>query len=327
MNNFRELQKYSLSLPGISHTIRLNMNRNNHSKCSDRQEDKPFGQYIPVNEETTLLPLLFESLRDRSKTAVKDLLKHGQILVNDEVTTQFNTPLKPGDKVFMSYRRGKVTFSNRLLNIVYEDDFVIVVNKHEGLLSIATDRVKERTAYHILSDYLKKCDPRNKIFILHRLDRDTSGLMMFAKTKAVQEKMQSNWNEAITERTYVAVVEGRPEKDADVLITNLKENADAHVFVVPEGGKESITRYKVLQTNGNYSLLELNLETGRKNQIRAQMEYIGHPIAGDFKYGADTNPAGRLMLHAQRLYFIHPDSGKEMRFDTRIPDSFKSLSR
>ena len=150
--------------------------------------------------------------------------------------------------------------------------------------------------------------------------------MMFAKTRAVQEKMQSNWNEMITERTYVAVVEGRPEKDSDLITTQLKENAEARVYVVADGGKDAITRYHLLRTNEKYSLLELNLETGRKNQIRAQMEYIGHPIAGDYKYGAETDPTGRLMLHAQRLYFIHPETGEEMRFDTRIPDSFKSLT-
>ena len=243
-----------------------------------------------------------------------------------QVTTQFDTPLHAGDVVTISYNRRKVVFNNPLLNIIYEDDAVIVVNKREGLLSVSTAKVRERTAFHILSDYLKKSDPRNKLFVLHRLDRDTSGLMMFAKTRAIQEKMQSNWNEMITERTYVAVVEGRPEKNSDLITTQLKENAEARVYVVAEGGKDAITRYNLLRTNDKYSLLELNLETGRKNQIRAQMEYIGHPIAGDYKYGAETDPTGRLMLHAQRLYFIHPETGEEMRFDTRIPDSFKSLT-
>ncbi len=296
-----------------------------NSKRNAGRGDEPRGQYFSVIEPTTLLPFLFESLKDRSKSAVKALLGHGQILVNDEVTTQFDTPLNPGDKVMVSYNRGRVAFNNRLVNIIYEDNFVLVVNKREGLLSVSTDRVRERTAYHILSDYLKKCDPRNKIFVLHRLDRDTSGLMMFAKSRAVQEKMQSNWNEMITERTYVAVVEGKPEKESDILTTNLQENSEARVYVVAEGGKEAITRYQVLRSNDKYSLLQLDLETGRKNQIRAQMEYIGHPIAGDYKYGAETDPTGRLMLHAQRLFFIHPETGEEMRFDTRIPDAFKSL--
>lgn len=323
MEYFPKLQKIVRIFAEIlSETI---MSRNRDLTRRRWQEKQLRGEYLPVEKETTLLPFLFESLKGRSKSAVKSLLSHGQILVNEQVITQFDTPLQPGDKVMVSHVRGKVTFNNRLLNIIYEDNAVIVVNKREGLLSVGTERIHERTAYHILSDYLKKSDPRNKIFVLHRLDRDTSGLMMFAKTRSVQEKMQSNWNEMITERTYVAVVEGKPEKNTDVLTTNLKENSEARVYVVPEGGKEAITRYDVLRTNDKYSLLELNLETGRKNQIRAQMEYIGHPIAGDYKYGAETDPTGRLMLHAQRLYFIHPETGEEMRFDTRIPDSFKSL--
>lgn len=291
-----------------------------------RTDNAPRGRNITVEQEATLLPFLFELLKEQSKTSVKALLSRGQILVNQQVTTQFDTPLHAGDVVTISYNRRKVVFNNPLLNIIYEDDAVIVVNKREGLLSVSTAKVRERTAFHILSDYLKKSDPRNKLFVLHRLDRDTSGLMMFAKTRAIQEKMQSNWNEMITERTYVAVVEGRPEKESDLITTQLKENAEARVYVVAEGGKDAITRYHLLRTNDKYSLLELNLETGRKNQIRAQMEYIGHPIAGDYKYGAETDPTGRLMLHAQRLYFIHPETGEEMRFDTRIPDSFKSLT-
>ena len=291
-----------------------------------RPDNAPRGRNITVEQEATLLPFLFELLKEQSKTSVKALLSHGQIWVNQQATTQFDTPLHAGDVVTISYNRRKVVFNNPLLNIIYEDDSVIVVNKREGLLSVSTAKVRERTAFHILSDYLKKSDPRNKLFVLHRLDRDTSGLMMFAKTRAVQEKMQSNWNEMITERTYVAVVEGHPEKDSDLITTQLKENAEARVYVVADGGKDAITRYHLLRTNEKYSLLELNLETGRKNQIRAQMEYIGHPIAGDYKYGAETDPTGRLMLHAQRLYFIHPETGEEMRFDTRIPDSFKSLT-
>lgn len=291
-----------------------------------RPDNAPRGRNITVEQEATLLPFLFELLKEQSKTSVKALLSHGQIWVNQQATTQFDTPLHAGDVVTISYNRRKVVFNNPLLNIIYEDDSVIVVNKREGLLSVSTAKVRERTAFHILSDYLKKSDPRNKLFVLHRLDRDTSGLMMFAKTRAVQEKMQSNWNEMITERTYVAVVEGRPEKDSDLITTQLKENAEARVYVVADGGKDAITRYHLLRTNEKYSLLELNLETGRKNQIRAQMEYIGHPIAGDYKYGAETDPTGRLMLHAQRLYFIHPETGEEMQFDTRIPDSFKSLT-
>lgn len=288
----------------------------------------PRGRKVTVKEENTLLPFLFDLLNQQSKSSVKALLSHGQILVNGKVTSQFDTPLAPGDEVTVSYERGKVEFSNPLLNIVWEDDDLIVVNKKEGLLSVSSTRVKERTAYHMLSDYVKKCDPRNKIFVLHRLDRDTSGLMMFAKNQRVQNALQSDWNSAITQRTYVAVVEGRPEKDTDLIVSNLTENTQMQVYITAEGnGKEAITRYRLLRSNGHYSLLELDLETGRKNQIRVQMQSIGHSIAGDYKYGAETDPTGRLMLHARRLFFIHPVTGEEMRFETRIPDAFVSLAK
>lgn len=293
-----------------------------------KQPDASREQKVTVTENTTLLPFLFQTLHQQSRTSVKALLGRGHISVNGTVTRQFDTPLAPPDVVSIHYGRGKVEFNNPLLNIVWEDDSLIVVNKKEGLLSVATDRVRERTAYHLLSDYVKKSDPRHKIFILHRLDRDTSGLMMFAKNRGVQEKLQSHWNEMITERTYVAVVEGRPEKERDLITSFLTENAQMQVYVTPTGdGKEAITRYHVLQSNGSYSLLELDLETGRKNQIRAQMQSIGHPIAGDNKYGAETDPTGRLMLHARKLYFIHPETGEEMKFETRIPTAFTSLAK
>lgn len=286
------------------------------------------GRKVVIKEENTLLPFLFQLLNEQSKSSVKALLARGQISVNGKLTAQFDTPLKPGDEVLVSYERGKVEFSNPLLSIVWEDDELIVVNKKEGLLSVSSERVKERTAYHLLSDYVKKSDPANKIFVLHRLDRDTSGLMMFAKNMRMQKELQSNWNSAITARSYVAVVEGRPEKDSDLLISNLTENSRMQVYVTAEGeGKEAITRYRTLSSNGHYTLLELDLETGRKNQIRAQMQSIGNSIAGDDKYGAETDPAGRLMLHARRLFFIHPATGEEMRFETRIPTTFTSLAK
>lgn len=288
----------------------------------------PRGRKVLVKEENTLLPFLLLLLNEQSKSSVKALLSYGQISINGKVTTHFSAPLVPGDEVMVSYERGKVEFNNPLLHIVWEDDSLIVVNKKEGLMSVSNERVKERTAYHLLSDYVKKSDPLNKIFVLHRLDRDTSGLMMFAKNQRVQRILQSNWNSAITVRSYVAVVEGRPERDSDLIISNLTENAKMQVYVTAEGeGKEAITRYHLLHSNGHYSLLELDLETGRKNQIRVQMESIGHPIAGDIKYGAETNPARRLMLHARRLHFIHPDTGEELCFDTQIPTAFTSLAK
>jgi 23S rRNA pseudouridine1911/1915/1917 synthase len=295
-------------------------NRNTNRSKSSRERK------VSVKEEGLLLPFLFQLLNGQSKSSVKAMLAHGQISVNGKLTTQFNDPLHVGDEVSINYGRGVEEFNNPLLTIVWEDDYLIVINKKEGLLSVSNSRVQERTAFHILSDYVKKKDPRNKIFILHRLDRDTSGIMMFAKDVDVQHRLRSTWNDSITQRTYVAVVEGKPEKETDLLVSNLMENKQMQVYVTSNGdGKEAITRYHVINSNGRYSLLELDLETGRKNQIRVQMQSIGHPIAGDYKYGAETNPTGRLMLHARRLFFIHPITGEEMRFETRIPDMFSSL--
>lgn len=304
------------------------MKRNSQQNRAFRGRPTGKEQLVVVKEENTLLPFLLEALKEHSRTSVKAMLGHGQISINKRMTRQFDAVLKPGDKVGINFGRGKVEFNNPLLRIVWEDDDLIVVNKKEGLLSISTDRVKQRTAYHFLNEYVKKSDPHNRIYILHRLDRDTSGLMMFAKSPMIKEKMQSNWNTAITTRTYVAVVEGRPEKDTDLIVSNLTENRKMQVYVTAEGdGKEAITRYKLLQSNGAYSLLALELETGRKNQIRVQMQSIGHPVAGDVKYGAETNPAHRLLLHAQKLYFIHPRTGEEMKFETRIPDIFLTTTK
>lgn len=278
-----------------------------------------------VKEPSGLLDFLLEKLAGQSKTSVKTLFRNRQVSVNRQ-PVPMDRPLQPEDVVEIDYDKKAVSFTHPMLRIVWEDDYLIVVEKKNGLLSMATDRVKERTAYHILSDYVKKCNPANRIFILHRLDRDTSGLMMFAKDREMQRHMQDNWNEAITERTYVAVVEGRPEKETDLLLSYLSENAGFKVYVTADGsGQEAITRYKVLRSNGRYSLLELNLETGRKNQIRAQLEAAGLPIAGDSKYGAATNPGGRLMLHARKLSFIHPQTGEELKFETPVPSRFNAV--
>lgn len=292
-----------------------------------KAKSAPRGRKVSIKEENTLFPFLQQLLSEQSKSSVKSLLVHRQISINGKVTTQFDAPLKAGDEVEISYERGREEFKHPLLRIIWEDNDLIVVNKKEGLLSVSNDRVKERTAYHLLSDYVKKTDERNRIFVLHRLDRGTSGLMMFAKNQRIQRILQSDWNSIVTARTYVAVVEGKPEKETDLIVSNLAENSQMQVYVTAgDDGREAITRYRLLHSNNNYSLLELNLETGRKNQIRAQMDYIGHPIAGDIKYGAETNPTGRLMLHARRIFFIHPDTGEEMRFETSIPAAFTSLA-
>ena len=291
-----------------------------------RPEEQGRGQSSIVKESNTLLPYLFELLSHQSKSSVKSLLKHGQISVNGRSVTHFDTPLNPGDKIFISHEKGRVEFNHPQLKIVWEDDELIVVDKKDGLLSVSDSPTQERTAYFLLTEYVKKINPRNRIFILHRLDKGTSGLMMFAKNRNIQEYLRENWHEMITRRTYVALIEGTPEKKEDTIITYLAENSRMKVYCTdPQNGKEAVSHYHVLNSNAEYSLIEVDLETGRKNQIRAQMEYIGHPVAGDPKYGALTDPAERLMLHARRLFFIHPATNQEMHFETPIPHKFREF--
>lgn len=284
------------------------------------------NRIFEIKEPSKLLEFLYTAMPDKSRTTVKSYLTHRQVSVNRIVTTQFDLPLKPGDRVEISAEKGKAEFRHPMLRIVYEDDALIVVDKKYGLLSIATDKIIQKTAYHILSEYVKQDAPRNRIFVLHRLDRETSGLMLFAKNQEIQERMQSDWNENVTDRRYYAVVEGRMDPPQGTITSYLAENKAFKVYATtPEEGREAVLEYRTLKTVPDYSLLEVSLETGRKNQIRAQLESVKHPIAGDKKYGAQTNPAGRVALHAGKIAFIHPVTGEEMAFESPLPYKFHAI--
>lgn len=274
-----------------------------------------------------LLDFLFAVMPDRKRTTVKDFLKHRQVMVGQNVVTQFDFELNAGDEVKVNTTREFQTFSNPRLKIVYEDDDIIVVNKGYGLLSMGTDKIKEGTAYSILREYLKRKDPRNKLFIIHRLDRDTSGLMMFAKNIKAKETMQHNWNNMVLSRKYIAVVEGEVEKDEGEIRSYLAETSQYEVYSTqnPEEGELAVTRYKVLKRGLGHTMLEVELDTGRKNQIRVHMKELGHPISCDRKYGAKASMIHRLALHAQTLRFAHPSTRRDMNFTTPIPGSFYKL--
>lgn len=279
-----------------------------------------------VDKECGLLAFLFNRLNDHSRTKVKSLLAHRQVKVNGNVSTQFDTPLFPGDMVNILYERQPEKFTHKMLRIIYEDDTIIVVEKKSGLLSIGTDREREKTAYHILSNYVKSQNIHNRIFIVHRLDRDTSGLMVFAKSERIKNRMQSDWDNIVLERKYVAIVEGNMPENKGVISTFLAENKGYKVFVTNSGnGEKAVTYFEVLKRNRGYSLLDVELKTGKKNQIRAHMEYIGYPVAGDKKYGAKTDPVGRLALHAWKLNFLHPETGEKLSFSTPVPAKFSAI--
>ena len=227
----------------------------------------------------------------------------------------------------VNFTRPFVTFRNRRMQLVYEDEHIIVVNKGYGLLSMGNDKVKEGTAYSILRDYVKDVDPRQKIFIVHRLDQHTSGLMVFAKTMAAKEGLQHNWNNMVRRRQYVCVVEGKLDPPDGEVRSYLTENSKYQVYSTdnPEEGKPALTRYRTLQCANGFTLAEVELETGRKNQIRVHMSDLGHPISGDHRYGAKSAPIHRLALHARTLVFIHPATRQLMTFETPVPAPFLSM--
>ena len=273
------------------------------------------------------MEFLLANLTDHKRTSIKELLKHNQVAVNGSPVSQFNHKLKPGDQVKINFTREWRVFYHRRLKLVYEDDDIIVVNKGYGLLSMGTDKIKDGTAYSILREYVKWSDPRNKLFIVHRLDRDTSGLMMFAKNEEAKNTMQHNWNNMVLNRKYLAVVEGTPDQAEGVIKSYLAENAEHEVYSTPDPklGQLAVTRYKTLASKNGYTMLEVELDTGRKNQIRVHMKEMGHPIAGDRRYGAKSSPIHRLALHAQTLRFAHPVTRKEMNFETPVPAGFTKM--
>lgn len=299
-----------------------------------QRDNKPMAKFkpdsiqqFPVAADAHLLDFLLTVLVDHKRTRIKQFLAHNQVAVNDVPQRQFDLELHPGDVVKVNYTREFRVFYNRRLKIVYEDDDIIVVNKGYGLLSMGTDKVKDGTAYSLLREYVKWQNPQNKIFIVHRLDRDTSGLMMFAKTEEAKDKMQHNWNNMVLNRKYLAVVEGTVDPAKGVVRSYLAETSQYEVYSTddPKAGQLAVTRYNTLQSGSRYSLLEVELDTGRKNQIRVHMKDLGHPISGDRKYGAQASPIHRLALHAQTLRFIHPITRREMNFSTPVPASFLSL--
>ncbi|MGC9355090.1 MAG: RluA family pseudouridine synthase, partial [Mariniphaga sp.] len=232
------------------------------------------------------MDFLLAQMPHKSRNNIKSLLSHKQVLVEGKPVSQFNHPLLSGQKVEISSNRISPEQKFREYNIVYEDQHIIVIDKMAGLLSMATENEKRPTAYSLLSRHVKKQDRGNKIFIVHRLDRETSGLMLFAKNEPVKNKLQETWNDTIIERTYIAVVERPVEKQEGTITSYLSEDNvfKMHSSPYPGSGKEAITHFSVLKKNNAYSLLKVNLETGRKNQIRIHMLEMGHCIAGDKKY-------------------------------------------
>ena len=294
-----------------------------------RKQDTSFR----VEVATELMPFLLSKLGGMTRTSVKQLLSQRRVTVNAGIQTRHDTPLKPGDVIQVLQGRGNVELRHPKLRIIYEDDALIIVEKKNGLLTVPYNpKSSEMTAYSILKEYVRKQSKRNTVHVVHRLDRETSGVLVFAKSPELQEYMRTYWRQLVTKRTYVALVERHFEKKDGTITTWLTE--DPHTGMVysspkDDGGQKAVTHYKILKstTIGEedqelpISLVELNLETGRTNQIRVHMQSIGHPVIGDRKYGHgnEYSPVDRLCLHAKVLEFIHPMTEKKVRFEAATP--------
>jgi 23S rRNA pseudouridine1911/1915/1917 synthase len=265
-----------------------------------------------------------------SRTKIKQLLKYRAVEVNGQAVSSISHAVLPGDIVAVRKEKQEPAPEPSLgIRIVFEDDALIVIEKPAGLLTIASETEKVKTAYYQLNEFLRKrsAGTGERIFIVHRLDRDTSGLLMFAKSEAVKIALQSSWKTA--EKRYCAVVEGTPEKKEETIESYLRETKSLKVYSSREQGtaKHAATKYRIVKHGREYALLDIVLETGRKNQIRVHLADIGHPVAGDKKYGARTDPFKRLALHACFLSFTHPVTGEVMRFESTIPDRFNLLTK
>ena len=295
---------------------------------------------LRVEADMELLPFLLSKMGGMTRTSIKQLLGQRRVTVNGAIQTRHDVPVHQGDTVTISSGRGNGELHHPKLSIVYEDEWLIVVEKKVGLLTVPTyPGSTETTAFSILKNYVKHQDVHNGIYVVHRLDRETSGLLVFAKTPELQEYMRTYWRQLVTKRTYVALVEGILDKKSGKITTWLtedKRNAVVYSSPTDDGGQMAVTNYKVLKelpaesdNDIPLSLIELNLETGRTNQIRVHMQSIGHPVIGDRKYGHgnEYSPVDRLCLHARILEFIHPATEQKVHFETPVPKEFLRVFR
>lgn len=299
---------------------------------------------LRVGADAELLDFLLQKMGGMKRTSVKQLLSQRRVSVNGHIETQHNYLLKESDTVTVSSGMGKQELKHPKLRVVYEDNDIIVVEKKCGLLTVATNlNSAETTVFSLLKQYVRQNEPRGGVYVVHRLDRETSGLLVFARSRETQEYMRDYWREIVTLRTYVAVSDGDASKinlpkpsaklESDgksyTITSWLTENPKSirvYSSAYDNGGKLAVTHYRIIKQTPQYSLLELHLDTGRTNQIRVHLQAIGHPVVGDRKYGSGPSASlDRLALHARILEFKHPKTGQTMHFETPVPRDMLAL--
>ena len=290
--------------------------------------DSKRGMYAvyTVEEDAQLLDWLIANLKGLSRNKVKDTLHGRGIKVNGKIVTQFDYPLTRGMKISVSKSKKNDTFKSRYVNLVYEDPYLVVIEKKPGILSMAAGH-KSLNVKTVLDDYFRQTKQRCTAHVVHRLDRDTSGLMVYAKDMQTEQTLEHEWHNIVYDRRYVAVVSGEMEEDEGTIANWLKDNKAYVTYSSPvdNGGKYAVTHFHVLDRTTEHSLVEYKLETGRKNQIRVHSADMNHPVCGDVKYGNGDDPIHRLCLHAYMLHFFHPVTRARMEFDTPIPSQFRML--
>lgn len=280
---------------------------------------------ITVKENAPLLEYLINNVSE-SRSKLKATLQGRGIAVNGRMVTQFDYQLKAGDKIIISRHKKQNQFKSHYVKIVYEDRWLVVVEKNIGILSMAAGH-SSLNVKSVLDDYFQKSRQKCRAHVVHRLDRDTSGLMVYAKDIETEQILEHNWHQIVYDRRYVAVVSGEMEQDNGTIANWLKDNKAYITYSSPtdNGGKYAVTHFQVLNRTTEHSLVEYKLETGRKNQIRVHSADMEHPVCGDVKYGNGDDPLHRLCLHAYMLCFTHPVTGEPMEFSTPIPTAFRSL--
>lgn len=279
-----------------------------------------------VHEDCTLTEFILRQMSGISRNRLKDLLRGHAVSVDRRLTTQYDYPLRAGQTVRITKHRRATELQNRFVKIIYEDKDIVVIEKAVGILSMAAT-AKQYCVKTVLDEYFRKRHFKCYAHVVHRLDRDTSGLMVYAKTIEAAAALEADWKQMVYDRRYVAVLAGDMPQEGGTVHNWLKDNKAYITYAsdVEGDGKEAITHYRRIKTNGEYTLCEMRLETGRKNQIRVHMADLGYPILGDVKYGNGADPLHRLCLHAYRLYMIHPRTGERLQFETPFPTPFNRL--